>query len=110
MAAISLLILSTGEGSKCRLGDMYQQRGIKITSAADLDPGLFLPPVYRIREYLDPDSGSGMNITDHNSEKIRNNFLGLKYLEFYDADPDPGSGMEKFGSGIRNKRSGYATL
>jgi hypothetical protein len=31
--------------------------------------------------------------------KLRNNFLGLKILQFFDADP--GSGMEKFGSGIK---------
>jgi hypothetical protein len=31
-------------------------------------------------------------------------------LKFFDADLDPGSEMEKFGSGIRYKHPGYATL
>jgi hypothetical protein len=47
-------------------------------------------------------SGSGMNIPDHLSESQKP-FLGLKILKFFDADPDlfvPGSGTEKFGSGI----------
>jgi hypothetical protein len=44
----------------------------------------------------------------------------LKYFNSFDADPDPGSGMEKirirdpgwkkFGSGIRDKHPGSATL
>ncbi len=50
-------------------------------------------------------SGSGKNILDHISESLETIFLGKKYLnslmrmrdpEFF----DPGSGMEKFGSGI----------
>jgi hypothetical protein len=46
--------------------------------------------------------------------------LGKKMLKFFDADPnlgsvtfltlDPVSGMEKFGSGIRYKHPGSATL
>jgi hypothetical protein len=38
---------------------------------------------------------------DHNSESLETLF-GLKILKFFYADPesfDPGSGMEKFGSG-----------
>jgi hypothetical protein len=50
-----------------------------------------------------------MNIPDHIFESLKQ-FFGLKILKFFDADPDPGSGiflildpgpgMEKFGSGI----------
>jgi hypothetical protein len=48
--------------------------------------------------------------------ELRNNFLGFNILNFFDADPnprslnlfDPGSGMEKFGSGAKHHRS--ATL
>ncbi len=43
---------------------------------------------------LDPDQGSGKNIPDHISENLEQ-FLGLKILKFFDADPDrnrdPGS-------------------
>jgi hypothetical protein len=42
--------------------------------------------------------------------KIRYARSGLKILKFFDADPDPGSAMEKFGSGIRDKHPGSATL
>ncbi len=56
----------------------------------------------------EPDPGSRMNIPNHISESLENIF-GFKILTFFDADPDPseiknlfdpGSGMEKFGSGI----------
>ncbi len=42
-----------------------------------------------------------MNILDHISESLETIFW-VKILKFFDsdADPDPGSGMEKFGSGI----------
>jgi hypothetical protein len=58
-----------------------------------------------------------MNIPDHISESIETIF-GVKILKFFDedADPgifltlDPGSVMEKFGSGIRDKHLGSATL
>jgi hypothetical protein len=57
-------------------------------------------------------SGSGfwMNIPDHFHESLKKSFFGLKTLKFFDADRDPGSGMEKFGSGIRDKHAGSATL
>ncbi len=49
----------------------------------------------------DPDqvSVSGMNIPDHISESLKNNFW-VKILKFFDVDPGwkklyPGSGMEK---------------
>jgi hypothetical protein len=56
----------------------------------------------------DPDPGSGIIIPDHISESLETIF-GLKILKFFDEeDPDsgvrnlidPGSGIEKFGSGI----------
>jgi hypothetical protein len=47
-------------------------------------------------------SGSGMNNLDHISEAI---FL-VKILEFSDANP----GWKKFGSEIRDKHPGSATL
>jgi hypothetical protein len=40
--------------------------------------------------------------------ELRNNFLGIKILQFFDADP--GFGMEKFGSRICDKHPGSATL
>jgi hypothetical protein len=42
-------------------------------------------------------SGSGMNNPDNISESLKK-FFGLKILKFF--DEDPGSGMEKIGSGI----------
>jgi hypothetical protein len=51
---------------------------------------------------------SGFGI-DHISESIETIF-GLKTLKFFDADADPGSGMEKFGSVIQNKYPGSATM
>jgi hypothetical protein len=44
-------------------------------------------------------SGSGMNNPDHISESIKCNFW-VKILKFFDVDP--GSGMGKFGSEIRD--------
>jgi hypothetical protein len=78
---------------------------------------------------LDPDPGSGMNILDHFSESFKitipptrtppfsikltpGSTFGVKILQFFNAelDPgffalDPGSGMKKFGSGYRDKTS-----
>jgi hypothetical protein len=34
-----------------------------------------------------------MNIPDHISESLETVFFGLKILKFFDADPDPGSGI-----------------
>ncbi len=50
-----------------------------------------------------------MNIPNRFSERLET-VLGLKIVQFFDADPDPGSGMEKFGSGIRGKHPGSAAL
>jgi hypothetical protein len=61
-----------------------------------------------------------MNIPDHISKSLETIFLWLKILKFFVVNSDPGSGifltldlgsgMEKFGSGIRNKHPGSATL
>jgi hypothetical protein len=65
----------------------------------------------------DPNPGSTSRIIFSRAEK---QFFGLKILNFFDADPDPGSGIfltqdagsgiEKFSSGIRDKHPGSATL
>jgi hypothetical protein len=34
-----------------------------------------------------------MNIPDHISESSQKQFFGLQILKFFDADPDPGSGI-----------------
>jgi hypothetical protein len=77
----------------------------------------------RIREpgsnaFLTPGSGSGTR--DERKIRIRvehlrsffpraeKQFLRLKILQFFEADPDPGSGTEKFGSGNRGKHPGSA--
>jgi hypothetical protein len=51
-----------------------------------------------------------MNIPNHISRELRNNFSGLEILKFFYVDPNPGSGifltldlgsgMEKLGSGM----------
>jgi hypothetical protein len=58
-----------------------------------------------------------MNIPDHFSESL-DSFVRLTILKFFDTDPvwdlfdtiNQGSAMEKFGSGIRYKHPGSATL
>ncbi len=62
------------------------------------------------------------NIPDHFFLELRNIFLGLKILKFFDVDPDPGpgiwifitldpgSGIEKFGPEIRHNHPGPETL
>ncbi len=83
------------------------------------DPGLvaFFTPGSGIRDpgwvkSQDPDQGSGIRVEQPRSYflELRNHFLGLKILKFFDADP--GSGMktiwirdpewEKVGLGIRD--------
>jgi hypothetical protein len=49
-----------------------------------------------------------MNIPDHFPRDLET-VLGLKILKFFYADPNPESGIEKFGSGIRDKHPGSAT-
>jgi hypothetical protein len=62
-------------------------------------------------------SGSGINILDR-IPRDEKQFLGLKILKLFDADPgsgifltlDPGLKMGKFGSGILEKHPGSGTL
>jgi hypothetical protein len=73
------------------------------------DPVPFWPldPGSGMGKKQDPDPESGMNIPDHISESLETIFW-FKVLQFFDADPDLGSGIfltldtrwEKFGSGI----------
>jgi hypothetical protein len=66
----------------------------------------------RIRDPGGEKSGSGINIQYHISESLDAAIFRLKILKFFVADPDPGygiiftldfgSGMKKFGSGIRD--------
>ncbi len=74
------------------------------SSVADPDPGsdAFFHPWIQdpgCVKSKDPDPGSGMNNPDHISWSLETIFW-VKILEFFDADL--GSGMEKFGSGIRD--------
>jgi hypothetical protein len=64
-------------------------------------------------------SGSRIRIRDEQLgsyfRELRNHFLGLKYINSLMRIGDPGwknigSGMENFGSGIREKHPGSATL
>jgi hypothetical protein len=66
---------------------------------ADQDPVLFWPLDPGWVKNLDPDPGTGMNILDQISESLEKKF-GLKILNFFDADPDSGSGI--FWPGIRD--------
>ncbi len=68
----------------------FKKRNTSLGSIADPESGIFLP--------LDPGTGmgektgSGMNIQDHFPESLRQ-FLGLKILKFFHADPDPKFGI-----------------
>jgi hypothetical protein len=72
---------------------------------------------------IKPGSGSGIRIRVEQPRSYfpeLRTFLWVKILKFFDADPNPGSGifltldsgseMEKIGSGIRDKHTGSATL
>jgi hypothetical protein len=87
--------------------------------------GSFFEPWIRDGKNPDPGSrtemgkksGSGIMIRDEHPlsffRELRNSFLVQKYLNSLMRIRDifdPGSGMEKFGSGILYKHSGYATL
>jgi hypothetical protein len=70
---------------------------VLFTSVADQGSGircLFEPWIDKSQ---DPDPGSGMNNPDHISQSLETTF-GVKILKFFNADP--GSGIEKFGSGM----------
>ncbi len=76
-----------------------------VGSVADPVPGAFFEP--KIRDEINPDSGSGMNIPAFLRTWCK--FFGLKI----DTDPgsfNPGFGIEKSRSGIRDKHPGPATL
>ena len=71
----------------------------------------FLTPGSGMGESLHPDPGSGVNNPDHifqSLETIFQLFLGLKYLNSLMRIRDPG--WRQFGSGIRDKHPGSATL
>jgi hypothetical protein len=59
------------------------------------------------KDNSDLGSGFRMKNLDHISESLETNFW-VKILKLFDADPD--LGWTKFGSGIRDKQPGSATL
>jgi len=59
---------------------------VQVTDVADPESGMGK------NQYPCPGSGSGMNIPDYISESLAT-ILGLKYLNSFDADPDPVSGI-----------------
>jgi hypothetical protein len=78
-------------------------------SVADPGYGAFLTSGFGIRirdqrweKNPDPDLGFGKNIPDHFSESLKTVFFCYKYLNSLMQIQDPGSGMEKFASGIRD--------
>jgi hypothetical protein len=84
-----------------------------FSSVADPDPrsGAFLTCGSGMGKKQDPDRDEH---PESYFRELGNSFFGQKYFEFFDADPDPGSernlfdpgsGMEKFGLGIREKTS-----
>jgi hypothetical protein len=93
---------------QCFLQNSARQAGLRFCSVADQDPGsgaLLTPESemrIRSRDGKKSGSGSGMNIPDHFYKSLKT-VIGFKYLKslmrirnlFF-----PGSGMEKFGSGI----------
>jgi hypothetical protein len=95
----------------------------QILRFADPDPGsaAFLIPGSGTGK--NPYPGSGMNIQNQISESLKTVLRAkntVPVLKFFDADPetesgifftkDPGSGAEKFGSGIRDKHPESATM
>jgi hypothetical protein len=73
----------------------------------DPGSGAFLSPGYEMGK--NQDSGSGMNIPDYISESFETIFW-LKCLNSLMRIRESGSGMEKFGSKIRDRCPGSATL
>jgi hypothetical protein len=47
---------------------------------------------------------------EHPESYLRKLRKEVKILKFFNADPDPGARMENFGSRVRNKHPGSATL
>ncbi len=82
-------------------------------SFADPGSGAFLTPGSGIRD----GKKTRIRIPDHISESLETIFC-VKILKFFDADPGSGTekirirypGWKKFGSGIRDKHPGSATL
>ncbi len=93
------------------------EKKMKPRSVADPDPGYgaFLTPGSRIldsgwvkSQAPDPGSGAKRNNPDHiYFRELRNHFLGVKMIKFFDADP---GSRKKFRSGIQDKPPGSATL
>jgi hypothetical protein len=90
-----------------RLADALHHVGALCPNFSVADPGsgAVLTPGSRMGNKSR--SGSGMNITDHISESLETIFLGgVKILEFFDADPDPGSGnLFDIRSGVRDGKN-----
>jgi hypothetical protein len=94
--------------------ELAPKAGLRIR-IQDPGSGAFLTPGSRIR---DPGSGmgkksrSGSGIRDEDPgsyfRELRNKFW-VKMLKLLDADQDPGSGVEKFEPGIRDKHHGSST-
>jgi hypothetical protein len=81
----------------------FQQRYIAKTSVADPGSGAFLTPGSGMGRKSASGSGIRHEQPGSNFLELRNHFFcffGVNILKFFDADP--GSGMEKFGSGIQN--------
>ncbi len=83
-------------------------------SVADPDPGsgAFFTSESGIRIRDGGKSGSGI-LDNISARRLRHNCFGLKILRFLLRIRDlldAGSGMEKYGSGIRNKHPESATL
>jgi hypothetical protein len=78
-----------------------KHRFLTRNSVADPDPesGAFLTPGSGFGMGNKSGSGSEMNNPDHISESLETIF----WVKFFDADC--GSGMEKFGYGIRNGKN-----
>jgi hypothetical protein len=89
-------------------------------SVTDPDPGsgAFLTPGSGSGSGMEKNPEPGSGIRDEHPGSCKYQFFRLKVLKFFDADPDPGilstldpgSGMEKIGSGIRDNDPGSATL
>ncbi len=106
-SGVRIMALKLGSGSRPRF----------LISTAEPDPGFgaFLPLDTGSRAGIR--NGKKIRIRDEHPgshfRELRKNLLGWKYLNSLMGirDPfDPGSGMEKFGSVIRKKHPGSATL
>jgi hypothetical protein len=90
----------TGSPTLCSPVGPFGLLRLPGNSVADPDPVPFLHLVSGIRDGLNP----GMNNPDHISARLEIIFW-VKILNFFDADPDPLSGIQNLvdpGSGIRD--------